>query len=158
MSVFKISDEFERAVNYIGDKVRVAYLKNNKYNDYEDNPAIEIKYSNGDRRVLHYLNNKLHKLDGPAVILYDVTGREVEKKYYIEDQFFESELSYLTAVALYNSGNKVTEDILEDLDPKGESEYAKLKANNEIPDWTENIGTNLDDEEDANNLFNSLGI
>ena len=100
----------------------------------------------------------MHKLDGPAVILYDVAGREIEKKYYIEDQFFESELSYLTAVALYNSGNKVTEDILEDLDPKGESEYAKLKANNEIPDWTENIGTNLDDEEDANNLFNSLGI
>ena len=27
MSVYKVSDEFEKAINFIGDKKRVAYLK-----------------------------------------------------------------------------------------------------------------------------------
>ena len=33
MSVYKVSDEFEKAINFIGDKKRVAYLKNNKYKE-----------------------------------------------------------------------------------------------------------------------------
>ena len=157
MSVYKVSDEFEKAINFIGDKKRVAYLKNNKYNDFENCPAIEIQYSNGNKKVLHYVDNKLHRLDGPAVILYGPAGEELEKKYYIEDQRFKDELSYLTAVSLYKAGNSVTQDVLEDLDPEGKSEYNKLVS--ESFDFSDApIGTNLDNEEDANSLFNSLGI
>ena len=66
-------------------------------------------------------------------------------------------MSYLTAVSLYKAGNSVTQDVLEDLDPEGKSEYNKLVS--ESFDFSDApIGTNLDNEEDANSLFDSLGI
>ena len=83
MSVYKVSDEFEKAINFIGDKKRVAYLKNNKYNDFENCPAIEIQYANGNKKVLHYVDNKLHRLDGPAFISYSPTGKVIKRKFFL---------------------------------------------------------------------------
>ena len=84
-------------------------------------------------------------------------GERIKQKYYIDDQRFKDELSYLTAVSLYKAGNSVTQDVLEDLDPEGKSDYNKLVS--ESFDFSDaQIGTNLDNEEDANSLFNSLGI
>ena len=91
MSIYKISNEFEKSVNFFPDKKRIAFLKNNLYNDYEDSPAVEIQYNSGAKKVIHYKDNKIHNENGPAITTYDQVGTVIKEEFYIEDNYYPDE-------------------------------------------------------------------
>lgn len=104
MSIYKVSSEFEKSVNFFPNKKRIAFLKNNLYNDYEDSPAVEIQYDSGAKKVIHYKDNKIHNENGPAIITYDQAGNVTKEEFYIEDNYYADEMQYLTALSLYIAG------------------------------------------------------
>lgn len=104
MSIYKVGNEFEKSVNFFPDKKRVAFLKNNLYNDYGDSPAVEIQYDSGAKKVIHYKDNKIHNENGPAIITYDQAGNTIKEEFYIEDNYYDDEIKYLTALSLYIAG------------------------------------------------------
>ena len=104
MSIYKVGNEFEKSVNFFPDKKRVAFLKNNLYNDYGDSPAVEIQYDSGAKKVIHYKDNKIHNENGPAIIIYDQAGNTIKEEFYIEDNYYDDEMKYLTALSLYIAG------------------------------------------------------
>lgn len=106
MSIYKVGNEFEKSVNFFPDKKRVAFLKNNLYNDYGDSPAVEIQYDSGAKKVIHYKDNKIHNENGPAIITYDQVGNTIKEEFYIEDNYYDDEIKYLTALSLYIAGKE----------------------------------------------------
>ena len=77
MSIYKISNEFEKSVNFFPDKKRIAFLKNNLYNDYEDSPAVEIQYNSGAKKVIHYKDNKI-----PILLSHSLMACEAFKVFF----------------------------------------------------------------------------
>lgn len=106
MSIYKVSSEFEKSVNFFPNKKRIAFLKNNLYNDYENSPAVEIQYDSGAKKVIHYKDNKIHNENGPAIITYDQAGNVTKEEFYIEDNYYADEMQYLTALSLYIAGKE----------------------------------------------------
>lgn len=88
---------------YIFPFIRVDIVEHEKYNDIIVETHLIRNYKkiisfkkNGTRfKEKYYKNGKFHKLDGPAIIHYNLDGSIKQELYYIEDILYKNELQYI---------------------------------------------------------------
>jgi len=77
------------------------YWINNKLHR-EDGPAVIVYYEDGQiKRIEYWVNNQLHKLDGPAFIWYKENGTVEEESYFVDGKRYFDIFLYSTAVGCF---------------------------------------------------------
>lgn len=72
-----------------------------------DGPCKIKYYKNGNIKSEYYNQgsyNPPHRIDGPAIIHYNLDGLAIEQYFYIDGQKFDDELQYLVTAAKYSDG------------------------------------------------------
>ena len=80
-------EELKRCINYNRNGVieREYYYLNDKLHR-EDGPASIFYYQDGKvRRKIYWVNNKRHRKNGPTIISYNKNGSIKEELYYLND-------------------------------------------------------------------------